>query len=69
MTDKLVMKLTDIVSFVAEVQETYNNDRGLSIRKFITTPNYTGPTKQGVIIPSRFWNQLKEFVDKLEIEK
>ncbi len=56
--------VTEIVIGVKE----YNGKVGLDIREFIKSERYTGPTKKGLRIPSRSFQEFKDMINSVTEE-
>jgi hypothetical protein len=57
--------LTESTSIHVRLDE-YENTKGVTIRKYITSERYTGFTKQGVRIPVDKWKEFRKLVDEVD---
>ena len=60
------VKKSESTEIVVRVDD-YGGERGVTIREYITTPKYTGFTKQGTRIPAAKWKEFKELMGKVEV--
>jgi hypothetical protein len=54
-TTKIIIKVTE-----------FQGEKGVDLREYIETKNYTGPTKKGFRVPVAKWDEFKVAVNKVE---
>jgi hypothetical protein len=47
---------------------TYKGHRGVDIRYYLESPEFTGPTQKGVWISVKDWEDFKKQINELDIE-
>jgi hypothetical protein len=62
------IKKSDTTDVVIRVDE-FKGEKGVTIREYLTSEKYTGFTKNGTRIPADKWEEFKELVNKVKLEK
>lgn len=51
-----------------KVQETvYKGHKGVDIRWYLISPEYTGPSNKGIWIPAKDWEKEKKKINELKV--